>query len=206
MNLTDEGWEKWQEGYREYIMAYAKMAEEMHAEIFCIGTEQYSSIDHSIEFWNELIQEVKSIYKGKLVYAANWDAYNKIPFWSQLDYMGIDAYFPIGEKSWKDWANELSNYSEQERKKILFTEFGFISTKDNLKEPWKENINASHCENCQSVAFSIFFETFWEKEWCAGGFVWKWFEKGKSMRYESDKTFLFQGKEAEKIIQKQFAK
>jgi hypothetical protein len=46
---------------------------------FCIGTELESFVTARPIYWQELIQKNKAIYKGKLVYAGNWDSY-KVPF------------------------------------------------------------------------------------------------------------------------------
>jgi hypothetical protein len=46
------------------------------------------------EYWSQLIKKIKKIY-FKLTYAANWDDFDKVPFWNELDYIGIDAYFPL---------------------------------------------------------------------------------------------------------------
>ena len=63
--------------------------------MFCIGTEQGSSVKESPEYWLYLIEEVRKIYHGKITYAGNWDNYKNCTFWNKLDYIGIDAYFPV---------------------------------------------------------------------------------------------------------------
>jgi hypothetical protein len=32
---------------------------------------------------------------GKLTYAANWDKYDQVSFWDELDFIEIQAYFPL---------------------------------------------------------------------------------------------------------------
>jgi hypothetical protein len=46
----------------------------------------------------DLIKKVRAVYSGKLTYAENWDCIDKVLFWDQLDYIGVDAYFPISKK------------------------------------------------------------------------------------------------------------
>ena len=76
------------------------------------------------KFWNELILKIKKLYKGKLTYAANWDEYKRIHFWNVLDYIGVDAYFPLTDKKssstnnrnckyvWRRWINAVSQSKE----------------------------------------------------------------------------------------------
>jgi hypothetical protein len=62
-------------------------------ELFCFGTELGIQSQKRLQYWAQLIVKKKNI-KGKLTYAANWDDFDK-PFWNELDYIGIDAYFPF---------------------------------------------------------------------------------------------------------------
>ncbi len=45
--------------------------------------------------WGQLIDEVRAVYSGNLTYAANFDNYHRVGFWDQLDWVGINAYFPL---------------------------------------------------------------------------------------------------------------
>ncbi len=46
-------------------------------------------------YWQELIDEVRLEFKNRLTYAANFDNYHLVGFWSDLDILGINAYFPL---------------------------------------------------------------------------------------------------------------
>ena len=47
------------------------------------------------EQWLELIESLRGAYSGPLGYAANFDQYQDVGFWSQLDVVGINAYFQL---------------------------------------------------------------------------------------------------------------
>ena len=95
---NEADWNIWKQSYRDYIIRFARIAEESNAEMFCVGTELSRLSVEKPEYWVELIQEVRTIYSGKITYAANWyNEYEKITFWEDLDYIGIQAYFPLTE-------------------------------------------------------------------------------------------------------------
>lgn len=94
MNSEDK-WQQLESSYEEFIITYAKIAQEINADILCIGTELEKFVTNRPEFWKSLIKKIRVAYKGKLTYAANWDEFKKIPFWDELDFIGIDAYFPL---------------------------------------------------------------------------------------------------------------
>lgn len=77
----EESWKLWENSYLDYILHFAKIADSTHTEILCIGTELGNTISQRPLFWNLLIDSVKKIYKGEITYAANWDDFDKVPFW-----------------------------------------------------------------------------------------------------------------------------
>ena len=133
MMSSEEDWKKFEANYEKYIMLYAQMAADENTELLCIGTELYEFANERTEFWEQLIVKVRKIYKGKLTYAENWDKVEKVKFWNQLDFIGVDAYFPLSEGkspkieelriSWKPHKTQLKELSIKYDKKILFTEY-----------------------------------------------------------------------------------
>jgi len=115
-------WDNWFRSYSTNMLHYAQMAETAGAELFCIGTELRSSIMEQPKAWCELISKIKAIYSGKLTYAANWhDEYEHVTFWDELDYIGVQAYFPLTEgknpdlesikKGWEPHLKILESFS-----------------------------------------------------------------------------------------------
>jgi hypothetical protein len=210
---NDTEWDTWETTYREYILTYARLAEKTNAKIFCIGTEFRKTATSRPEYWRSLISAVRKVYHGKLTYAANWDNYRKIEFWDDLDYIGIDAYFPLSDKSepsdeelieqWEVIAEELEEFSDRWNKNILLTEFGFQSTRGAAGGHWKEPTEADFSK--QSQCYETLFASLWEKEWLEGGFVWKWhMEMPHKERWETG--FTPQNKPAEQSIRQAWSK
>jgi hypothetical protein len=214
---TEADWQKLEASYSSFIKEYASLAQEINAEIFCIGTELEQFVANRPEYWNTLILEIKKIYKGKLTYAANWDEYKRTPFWSQLDYIGVDAYFPVSDsktptveeclEGWKAHKTVIKALSNQYKKPVLFTEYGYRSVDFAGKEPWvsDRSMNVVNLE-AQNNTTKALFETFWNEEWFAGGFIWKWFIEHDKVGGENNNQFTPQNKPVEKIIKAQFEK
>jgi hypothetical protein len=205
----------WQSSYHDYLMSYVKIAAEMDVEMISIGTELKKLAVKDLEYWSDLICDVKNIYHGQLTYSANWDNYQNIPFWNQLDFIGIDAYFPVHEsvtpnvidlaKSYAKTKNELASFSKKSELKILFTEFGFRSINHCANGHWISDDDQSSVNAiCQKNAYNAFFKTFWNQSWLAGGFAWKWFFNHQESGGHQDDQFTPQNKPAENIIRDRY--
>jgi hypothetical protein len=209
---NESDWKLLEDSYTQFILDYAKIAEETKVEIFCIGTELENFIEERPDYWNRLIQEIRAVYKGKLTYAANWNEYPKTPFWNEMDYIGIDAYFPISDlktPSMEDcmlglepWKEQMREFHMKFKKSILFTEFGYRSVDYTGKQPWRSDrdMNTVNLE-AQTNATQAFFKTFWDEDWIAGGYIWKWFINHEKSGGLNNFMFTPQNKPAEAVIQ-----
>ncbi|RLJ61551.1 hypothetical protein CLV86_2573 [Lacinutrix venerupis] len=212
---TEADWKTLETSYSNFILEYAEAAQEINAEILCIGTELEQFVVNRPEYWTNLINEIKKIYKGKLTYAANWDEYKRTPFWKQLDYIGIDAYFPISDsktptveeclEGWKTHITVIKSFYDTYKKPILFTEYGYRSVDYAGKQPWisDRSMNTVNLE-AQNNTTKALFETFWKEDWFAGGFIWKWFHAHDEVGGENDSQFTPQNKPVEAIIKNHF--
>jgi hypothetical protein len=208
---NENNWLEWENNYRKYILEFADLADSVNAEIFCIGTEfRIASIERPA-FWKKLIKDIRKIYKGKITYAANWDNYQNIKFWEDLDYIGIDAYFPLSDektpsvdilkKKWKPIKHDLESFAYRYNKPVLFTEYGYQSMDYNTSGHWKnEKRSASVNLDAQKNAYCAFFETFWMENWVAGGFFWKWYPDYVNAGGSSHKDFTPQNKDAMQLV------
>ncbi|MEM9921506.1 MAG: hypothetical protein AAF990_25615 [Bacteroidota bacterium] len=212
-------WKEWENSYEAYILPFADMAERYELPLFCIGTEFKISVQKREVFWRELIQKIRKRYSGKLVYAANWDEYNLVPFWDALDYIGVDAYFPLSSdqtpstksliKAWKPKLLELRKFYLKKWKPILFTEFGYLSVDGCAGKAWEleKKINSLPVnEQAQANALDALFQTFWKEPFWAGGFLWKWFPNMRGHEGYPAKDYTPQGKISAKVVQNWYKK
>ncbi len=208
---SEENWEELEASYDKFILNYAELAEETNASILCIGTELEKFVENRPEYWQRLIKKIRAIYKGKLTYAANWDEYKRTPFWKELDYIGIDAYFPLSESQtpslleletgWQPWKKTILEVSQSNGRPILFTEFGYRSMDYTAKKPWLVDNNEDKVNmDAQVNAKKAIFNEFWKEDWFAGGYVWKWFIQHDKSGGDSDNRFTPQNKPAQAVI------
>lgn len=230
---TEVEWEKWFENYEKFILHYARLAQQEGIEILCIGTELHQTCQYGSEQWESIIYKIRNIYSGKLTYAANFnEEYEDVEFWSLLDYIGIQAYFPLSKsenptldelkKGWIGPIEQLREFSLKHDKPILFTEVGYKSTKDAAISPWvwPQNINreqreAIYSEKTQADCYEAMFQTVWKEPWLAGIYLWKWYPGFDNIRPRGNRSekelknyfnidFTPQNKEAEEVMERWF--
>ncbi|WP_448553512.1 glycoside hydrolase family 113 [Thalassotalea montiporae] len=211
LSFSTEGqWLIFENSYTNYIFEFAKVAEELNVGIFAIGVELKKSVILRPDFWRELSDKVRTIYSGKITYAANWDNYNNVSFWDKLDYIGIDAYFPVATAKtpshdafyagWSSHYSAIKKFSYSQQKKIIFTEFGYRNIDYTGKEPWNQAVNSTFNSIAQENAYRAIFSRFWGESWFLGGFLWKWFPDHAKSGGINNNRFTPQNKPVEKTI------
>ncbi len=220
--VNEENWVLWQNSYREFIMRYAQLAEQAGAEMFCLGTEFTRLAIEKPEYWKALIEEVRSVYSGKLTYAANWyNEYEEITFWGDLDYVGIQAYFPLVDHEnpeladisggWDPHLRAMEKVHRRFGRNILFTELGYKSTPNSAMKPWEwmDHANTDQMEvsfKTQSNCYEAFFERVWIQPWFAGVHLWQYRSDFKTLTKDLEYDFTPQGKPAKGVIARGFQK
>ncbi|MEM9888239.1 MAG: hypothetical protein AAF849_20260 [Bacteroidota bacterium] len=208
MNYDEQAeWESWEKGYDAYLLLMAELAEKHQVDLLCVGTEFKIGAKKRESYWRSLIQRTRAIYKGKLVYAANWDAYESIPFWDALDYVGINAYFPLVDQktpsvetiaaAWQPIYKQIESFQKKMDRPIIFTEFGYLSVDGCTYNTWELESRVRSLpinEQAQANAYQALFQTFWEADWWQGGFVWKWFPNMQGGEGYNSHDYTPQGK------------
>lgn len=214
---SEADWTDFERNYRDFVLKFAEIAEAEKVEVFCIGTELEQFVRQRPDFWKRLIRDVRAVFSGKLTYAENWDCFDQPSFLSELDYIGVDAYFPLAEgqhpskeairNGWTPHLLKMKSSSQKYAKPILLTECGYRSVDFAAEKPWdfsreKKSVN----ETLQADLLSVMFEEVWTQEWCAGGFIWKWFPFHERAGGAQNNQFTPQNKQAQQVITSYFAK
>ncbi len=182
-------WKVIEAAYEKLIYGFAKLSVEFpEVKLLSIGTELREFTKRRPGFFKGLISKIRKDFPDlKLTYAANWDEYKHVSFWEDLDYIGINPYFPLVnkktptvaevERAFAPIKQDIQALSCTYKKPVLFTEYGFRSADYGLWNPWElGSIRLTQTPNfeVQNNGYNAFYNTFWEEPWVAGGFFWEW--------------------------------
>ena len=114
--LHPDSWDDWFNSYRDMLTHFAWNAQGHGVDVLVVGSELVSA-EPKVDQWTKTINKVREIYKGNLTYSANWDHYTSLPFWDQLDLIGMNSYYKLGddhnvsvseiEDRWKEIQHDL---------------------------------------------------------------------------------------------------
>jgi hypothetical protein len=90
-------------------------------------------------------------------------------------------------------------------KPVLFTEIGYRSDPDGAAKPrvWPRDPRAQAAEGdlrLQADCYEAFFHTFWDEEWFAGAFFWKWYPALPTDERATNVDYSPQGKPAGQVL------
>ena len=184
------------------MLKYARLCEELNVEMLCIGDEYIVATQHRYTSqWKSLITDIRHAYSGKLTYAANWSGagqygvsqpeFQQIEFWNDLDYIGVDMYYPLTSSvadslpsfdvAVQRMLANTSPYSVLNytlRKPIIITETGIQSVHGALASPWDYSLGAApgaiQDTLVQELYYRVMINAFGNQSWCAGMFWWHW--------------------------------
>jgi hypothetical protein len=214
---TEAQWAQWERSYRRFLMVYARLAREIDAEVLVLGTELTSVATSRPSYWRALADSVRRVYDGKLTYAANWhQEYDKIDFWDTLDYVGVQAYFPLTERPdpslealqarWRAHRQTLEQIHQQTGRPVLFTEIGYRSAPSAAEAPWRwperDDGHVPPDSALQARCYRAFLSTMRSTPWFAGAIIWKWHPAHDDNR---PTAFTPQGKPAEAVLRRWFS-
>ena len=216
----------WFSHYTDFIGGFADLAKTKGVELLSIGCEMNTLEQAANDTrWKNLISNIRSRYTGKLTYAANFNpiganigGYQNVGWWDKLDYVGIDAYFPIASSNnttlaglttaWQNQANSIEAWRSNAGltdKQVLFTEVGYQSADGAATTPWGVGDNPPPTVDLQEQAdaYHALMTVMPTKSWWDGAFWWSW-ETNPNAGGTSDSGFTPQNKPAQTILQQYY--
>lgn len=199
--------------YRRWIRHYALMAEKHGVELLAIGTELSKMTRGRTSRWKTLIRDIRVLYRGRLVYAANWgDEVEEIDFWPLLDYIGVDFYYPLSSEDspsdevlragFERSLEPIRTLSRRFSKPVLVTEIGYASTRSSWKSPHSSDHGREPSLEDQARAYEAAFAALAdETSWIRGMYWWKW-PTDLTLGGASDPGFTPNGKPAEEVVRR----
>ena len=97
--LKPENTEAWFNAYASILGDHAALAQSTQATRVVVGSE-FASLDGAehLDAWRRLIKNIRSVFKGTLLYSANWDRYRDARLLDLVDEIGVTAYFELRAK------------------------------------------------------------------------------------------------------------
>ncbi|MEM8584717.1 MAG: hypothetical protein AAGF87_10625, partial [Bacteroidota bacterium] len=208
---SESGWQQFFDNYRAWILHYAILADLHGLETFCLGTEMRHTTLQRPEDWRELVAQARSLYRGRLTYAANWgEEAEQLSFWTAFDVMGVNAYYPIGEGEQatdsdlragvERWLNRVEGIAGEANRPLWLTEIGYRSVSCPWGNPHAEPGDRPADEEAQMRCFKALCKVLDERESVSGMYIWKWPSHLSYMRDSGDTGFSPAGKLAAEEI------
>ena len=171
--------------YTSMVLHYADLAQRGGASTLVIGTEM-ATMSGDARRWRDLIGAVRMHFHGALTYAANYDEYQRVAFWDALDYIGIDAYFPLAggqnpapsaeqlARAWsaRGYLGAIASLSRRTGKRVLFTELGYRAIHTAAVQPNAWQARAATDTVAQANAYDAFYASVAKQPWLAGVYWW----------------------------------
>lgn len=204
-------WEAWFHSYGNFLCHYAELAQELGCEMFCIGCEMVKT-EPQIEHWTRLIERIRQVYGGPIVYNANHGSEDRIDWFDQVDLIGTSAYYPVAKQpgdseeamiaNWLPVRDKLARLHAKFAKPIVFMEIGCRSALGCATMPWDYlHRDLPFNEDEQANFYGSVLSVFWEEPWFAGFFWWDWSVKLYPLDAAgADVGFDIYGKKAERIL------
>jgi hypothetical protein len=216
---STEAWARWADSYSRFLGTWARLAEIARAEMLSVGVELTSWVTsgHAPTF-QRVVRDIRSIYHGLLTYSANWDDVEKTTILSDLDVIGINAFYPLADRPGAQLPalaararairDKLHRFAEMWRRPVLFTEMGYTTRHDPALRPWEwpDSMNdVSVDERAQADAYRALLAPMLEELDFAGFFVWRVYADPNDVSQEAPWGFSPRGKEAELVLRDAFA-
>ena len=229
---------QWFQEYTKIIVNYARLAEETKCDSYHIGHELHTLLTNAENGpqWEALIKKVRAVYSGSVAVAFNGNPFfsdmakNGVPYLSQLDFIGLDCYWPImtnlsSLENWWDVASVkeivagwqpivalMANVSKIFNLTITCTEVGYQSR----NYAWIRGLNSieldprdcSSTPNCvntkaQAVAYEGLLAALYPHEWFNGVYLWLW-RSDPTAGGVSDESYVPQNKPETLTVMKRY--
>jgi hypothetical protein len=189
--LQPEDADAWFTSYEALLGDLAAVATMTGASRLVVGSE-LSSLDGDVARWRGLLEKIRAVFPGSLVYSANWDHYkNAGELFDLVDEIGVVAYFNLREKDgpsdvaalagrWRSLRAQIEGWLGGRRKPFVFTEVGYRSRAGSSASPWDETAGGTVDLDEQRRAFAAFRQAWTSPPALAldGLYVWNWYGWG----------------------------
>ena len=178
----------WFQSYGDKLGDLAGVAATTGAKRLVVGSE-LSTLDGDLDLWRPVIDKVRAVFGGKLVYSANWDHYKKAALFDLVDEEGISGYFNLrdpkdpdddatAEAGWRRVRQEIEAWRSGRSAPFIFTELGYRSRAGATAAPWDEGPGGKPDLDEQRRGFAAFRRAWTGSAALDGVYIWNWYGYG----------------------------
>jgi hypothetical protein len=139
-------WDAWWRSQDHLIDRFAAIATAGQVGLLAVGSE-LNSTEAQVERWRRVIERARAGFGGSIAYSANWDRYERVPFWDLVDVMCVSAYFELEADrldapepdliaAWDPIRDRLLEFARRHDRPLLFSEMGYPSLPWASAHPW----------------------------------------------------------------------
>jgi hypothetical protein len=182
----------WFASYGALLADLASLGALTGASRLVVGSE-LSSLDGDLARWRPLVERMRALFTGTLMYSANWDHYQHARLYDLVDEIGVVAYFNLRENDgpsdlpaltarWRSLRREIEFNLSAHAKPLVLTELGYRSRTGATAAPWDEVQGGVPDVDEQARAFQAFRQAWTARgqppSRLAGLYVWNWYGWG----------------------------
>jgi hypothetical protein len=202
---------RWWGSYSDLQHECLRVATHGGAHRLVVGSELLS-MENDVGRWRGLIRRLRSKAPGlELMYSANWDHFESVGFWDELDVVGLTAYWELTKNSdasvaelaeaWRPIREQVTAFAKKVDRPVVFTEVGYPSLDGGAVWPWDETRKAPVDLGEQARAYEAFVHAWSPATTLRGVYFWNWFGFGGP----ECRDYTPRGKPAEQIVRRWFA-
>jgi hypothetical protein len=168
----------WWRSYEEFVFHYATLAGQEGVDWFFVGSE-LGSLEDDVVRWANIIETVRGLGDYDISYSANWDRFDRTPFWNRLDAIGISLYEPVRaeevdtqKEELKGFRSQIESFASRHDSSIIISEFGFPSRASARSQPWNASGEATPNLAVQDTLTDLTLTVWCDVETLDSVFIW----------------------------------
>lgn len=168
---TEPTWDQWFASYGRFVTALAETAQEVGADMYCIGCEMVGA-DHCADHWRALVKQVRACYKGLVTYNCDKFQENNVTWWDAVDVISSSGYYPIDQLD--AHFTRIEQVAEQFGRPFMFMESGCPSREGSEYIPNDWRAGGAQSNDAQRKWYAACTETLLAHPAIRGVVWWDW--------------------------------
>ena len=197
---TEPTWAEWFKSYDEFVVTLARTAQEVEADMFCVGCEMVGT-DHRAEEWRDLVRQVRQVYSGPVTYNCDKFQENNVTWWDELDAISSSGYYPIDQL--EEHFLRIEQVAEKFDRPFFFMESGCPSREGSEYVPNNWSFGGEQSNEAQERWYMAYTDALLRHPKIRGSVWWDW----SAIRLypleaaATNNSYALYGKPAAKVLQ-----